>query len=58
MHAVALHPNVATLLGACADPGAVDARGGPLGVGLVLEVRNSRLLLLLGVVSARARNLS
>ena len=38
MHGVRLHPNIVTLIGACADPRAVDAAGAPVGVGLMLEV--------------------
>ena len=40
MHDVALHPNAVTLLGACADPRAVDAAGASVGVGLMIEVCN------------------
>ena len=40
MHGVALHPNVVTLLGTCADPRAVDAAGASVGVGLMIEVCN------------------
>ena len=38
MHAVAVHPNVVTLFGACVDASALDANGAPIGVGLMLEV--------------------
>ena len=43
MHAVALHPNIVTVLGACADPRAADARGAPLGVGIMLELASGSL---------------
>ena len=43
MHAVALHPNVATLLGVSARAGAADALGQPVGVGLMLELAKQSL---------------
>ena len=43
MHAVSLHPNIVTLLGACPNPRASDARGAPLGVGLMLELAKGSL---------------
>jgi hypothetical protein len=45
MYGVALHHNVVTLLGACADPRAVDSAGASVSVGLMLEVlRNTGCL--------------
>ena len=43
MHAVSLHPNIVTLLGACPNPRASDAGGAPLGVGLMLELAKGSL---------------
>ena len=43
MHAVAFHPNVVALLGACSDARASDARGNPLGVGLMVELARESL---------------
>ena len=43
MHAVSLHPNIVTLLGASPNPRASDARGTPLGVGLMLELAKGSL---------------